>query len=73
MTAASGNRNDLQLGETGLAPGRTVVGMASIDDWREDEEDWWKDNPVVRVTYYPITLEVEGLSLPMAAAPRAAW
>ena len=32
------------------------VAVESIDEWWEDEEDWWKDNPLVRVTYQ-VTLE----------------
>ena len=37
------------------------MAVASIDEWWEDEEDRWKDIPVVRVTYQ-ITLE-EGQQL----------
>ena len=32
------------------------VGVAAIDDRWEDEEFWWRDNPVVRVIYQ-VTLE----------------
>ena len=27
------------------------VAVAAINEWWEDEEFWWRDNPVVRVTY----------------------
>ena len=30
--------------------------MASVDEWCEVEEDWWKDKPVVRM-YYRVTVE----------------
>ena len=30
--------------------------VASVDGWCEVEEDWWKDNPVVRM-YYRVTLK----------------
>lgn len=30
--------------------------MDSIDEWWEDEEFWWRDDPVVRETYL-VTLE----------------
>ena len=32
------------------------VGVAAIDEWWEDEEFWWRHDPVVRVTYQ-VTLE----------------
>ena len=35
---------------------REELGLAAIDDWGEDEEFWWRDDPVVRVTYQ-VTLE----------------
>lgn len=28
------------------------VPVESIEERWEDEEDWWKDNPLVRVTYH---------------------
>ena len=37
--------------------------VASVDDRCEVEEDWWKDNPVVRM-YYRVTLE-DGRQLPI--------
>ena len=33
-----------------------AVGVAAIDERWEDEEFWWRDDPVVRVTYQ-VTLE----------------
>ena len=31
--------------------GGATLGIASVDDRCEVEEDWWKDNPVVRMDY----------------------
>ena len=30
---------------------REEAGVAAIDDWWEDAEFWWRNDPVVRVTY----------------------
>ena len=35
------------------------VPVESIEERWEDEEDWWKDNPLVRVTYH-VTLGATG-------------
>ncbi len=35
---------------------RVVVPVESIEEQWEDEEFWWRDDPVVRVTYQ-VTLE----------------
>ena len=33
-----------------------IQRVASVDDRCEVEEDWWKDNPVVRM-FYRVTIE----------------
>ena len=37
--------------------------VGSIDEWWEDEEFWWRDNPVVRVSYRVTLEDGQGLTL----------
>jgi len=49
-------QEDVDLRPLALALDGETIGVESIDNRCEVEEDWWKDNPVVRI-YYQVTLE----------------
>ena len=56
-------QEDVDLRPLALVLDGQTIRIESIDDRCEVEEDWWKDNPVVRM-YYRVTLE-DGRQLPI--------